>query len=337
MADRDYAAPLKPERRKSLWARITDGLHLTTDWDSAPPLTAGLREQFPDLAPEGAPVEEFSPVPPVPETLQLGYHTAASSNLRHTRNDSVQEGSSHSTDQCGPRAVSQTAYQQRSASNIIYQRNAHSQLLPTAYTPSRNYTIRRRPVQSSLHNQVHQEDSRLSHVNETSANSNNSTANNEHFTPGALPTVGYSHIPVYSPLPSTKPHGLPPPHVRSSPAARHAASTHTRDQTSSGPYEDRGQGTSHPSVAELQGVTSGPANTSLSLSELQELERSLMYTPPGFPHIPLLPLSTPPILLRSAPSNASVATSENPNPSSRPLNLFEANIAGLKQHFSGGH
>lgn len=80
MAHRDYAAPLKQERRRSIWASITRGLHLTTDWESAPPLTAGLREQFPDLLRHGTPHQDTPLEQPVEHALQSNHHVTASSS-----------------------------------------------------------------------------------------------------------------------------------------------------------------------------------------------------------------------------------------------------------------
>ncbi|KAF9698461.1 hypothetical protein EKO04_003453 [Ascochyta lentis] len=81
MANRDYAAGIDPKRRISLWGKITNGLQLETDWDSAPPLTAGLRESFPDLLPGRLSVN----APPVPTILQPGRHATADP-VNSTRN-----------------------------------------------------------------------------------------------------------------------------------------------------------------------------------------------------------------------------------------------------------
>lgn len=401
MSGRDYAAPIKQERRRSIWDWITGNDRSSIDWNSAPPLTAGLREQFPHLLRSQPPVDDSPPAPPVPDALQSGYDTVRAADQRRARTDSIQGDTLHSNRRRAAQAVAEAGdhrqqprsrlssrqsrshqddgqpkpaqvaaraqqppvrprsplwcadlyeeprpaptipahfvprpfHQRHDTRNIIHQRNAQGQLFTVPHSPrspSHEQTIRRRQPQSSLRKQVHQDDDhRAGDGSTTNVMIEATPALNRNPISG---NGGYSHYPIYSPLPSTEPHALPQL-SRSSSAARLASSTHIHVQISPHSTGSRKQNPDHPSITELRGFADSPTTTSLSLMELQELEGSLLYNPPEFPQIPLpVPPYTGHPGTDRAGSTTSIATFENPNPSSPPLSRIQAQLAGLKQH-----
>ena len=58
MTDQNFASPLSPRRRRSIWTRLTRSIHGSLDWNSAPPLTVGLRERFAEVMGRGEETHE---------------------------------------------------------------------------------------------------------------------------------------------------------------------------------------------------------------------------------------------------------------------------------------
>ncbi|KAF3008848.1 hypothetical protein E8E13_010890 [Curvularia kusanoi] len=84
MTDHDYASPLSSGRRRSIWGRLTRSIQGTLDWNSAPPLTPGLRETFAGIVIREPPAQEPPPGPSIP----ADYETMPS-NSQYTRNGSA--------------------------------------------------------------------------------------------------------------------------------------------------------------------------------------------------------------------------------------------------------
>src|SRR5690242_3589102 len=207
MVDLDYAAPLKQERRRSIWASITRSLHLTTDWDAAPPLTAGLREHFPDLLRNATPNLNS---PFMGNVLQSGNqslntaHGETPAQLPPIRTHSplFNEDQSEHIRPATSLPLVLAAPQAQQHSRIVYQRNSLGQLVPVSqvtHPSSRVNSIRRRPVQSSLRNQVEPEDVPESCV--VSGRSHHLNATH----PSILRPGHRSQVRFCSPLPSTEP------------------------------------------------------------------------------------------------------------------------------------
>lgn len=383
MPDRDYAAPIPPGHRKSVWEKLTGSLELTTNWDSGLPLTADLRERFPGLLRSRTPAIAPSLVSPVSVALQQGQHAIARQDHPCTREDSVQDHSARSNLQRDPRTTVQGGgsyqrppqqracqpaqlppirphspiwnvdlyenprpapgpsistfppqlQQQGNASHMVYQRNAQVQLLPigTTFNGPRGFSIRRKALQSSLRNQVQQQDSHRTQFHPVS-DASNCASSTGCAAPVNLQTVGYTHFPVYSPLPFTQPHDLPQPPVRSSSGARHAAKNamHNHNSAPLRRHQKHDRNTPHITTVELQAT---PFVSPRSPPRPSELQGSLAYDPPAFPSIPLL--SAEPPARPSLPSNASVATFENLNANARPaLTRHGAQIEGVKNHLN---
>ena len=58
MTNQNFASPLSPRRRRSIWTRLTRSIHGSLDWNSAPPLSVGLREGFAEIMGRGADTQE---------------------------------------------------------------------------------------------------------------------------------------------------------------------------------------------------------------------------------------------------------------------------------------
>lgn len=141
----------------------------------------------------------------------------------------------------------------------------------------------------------------------------------------ALPGYsGYSHFPCYSP--TTEAHQLPPI-SRYPPAVAVASSAYPQARSSSRSFASRVQDRYHPTGDELQATTSSPADTSLSLNELREVEDVLAPLP-----VPAAPYSCHPSADRTE-STTSIATSAatlgNRSSASRPLTFIETNFVGF--------
>ncbi|KAF1350452.1 hypothetical protein EJ07DRAFT_184170 [Lizonia empirigonia] len=193
----------------------------------------------------------------------------------------------------------------RTISHGVPLANTHATTSSIAQTPrsSHTHTIRRVPMQSSLRNQVHQDASPRSDIRQTSRNYNRAITDTARNAPVDPQVVGYSHFPVYSPLPSTQPHALPL-HPRSSSAARQA-STYI-------PYRSIASSLEEQTGRDQHGVP----------STFAEMQGSLQFSPPFARVYPDSPAGM---------SDTSLATFENPNVEARPpLTRHEANFEGLK-------
>ena len=135
---------------------------------------------------------------------------------------------------------------------------------------------------------------------------------------------GYSCYPSYSP--SAEAHPLPPI-SRSLPQAPSVSSVNPRTQLSLRSFGSRVQATYHPTIAELQATTSGPADTSLSLSDLREAED--VVTPLPVPTAPYTHHSSTNRIESTTSIAASTATLSNRSSASPPLTFMKANIVGF--------
>lgn len=290
---------------------------MTTDWDAAPPLTAGLREHFPDLLRNATPNQNS---PSTGNALQSGSqildttHRGPPAQLPPIRTHSPLFNEDHS-EHVRPAVSSPlvpTAPQAHQHSHIGYQRNALGQLVPVSqviHPSSRINSIRRRPVQSSLRNQVEPED--IPESNVVSSQSHHLITTH----PSILRPGHRNQVLSCSPLPSSEPQTTPQALSRYAKATPNCS---TQGHTSSirNPTAQSGP-SSHPlTLAKIRAdLAAGPPAT--------DPERSLHYDPP------LVPLSP---FAHHSESTASVATFDNPDAAMQPLGLLQANIQGLKQH-----
>ncbi|KAH6618963.1 hypothetical protein C7974DRAFT_379091 [Boeremia exigua] len=328
MANHDYAASLQHERRKSLWATITRSLNLTTDWDSAPPLLAGLMEQFPGH-------QRTSLKSITTNSLQSGQSTTArhlhpndfrdaysqyytdptpagrvyARSMRHRL--SRQPTFEHSTNQRDDRRPD-NIYEEPStqqypimahgsrrdtyspecqplnplpleAERITYHRNGQGQLI---IVPQATGSIRRRPVQSSLRNQVNRDE-----IIECDIQSSHSQSTHNVIATASNPG-GCSHPPIHS-------------------------------------FNNQAR------VCTPRNLNAQPRlGNSLPSSNAAELQGSLKYDPPDIT-LPRASFTRRPKATHKD-STTSLATFENPDSSARPLNLLQANIVALKQHVKHG-
>jgi hypothetical protein len=176
---------------------------------------------------------------------------------------------------------------------------------------------------------VQQQDSHRTQLQPVS-DASNCVSSTGGATPFELQTVSYSHFPVYSPVPSPQSHNLPRPTVRPSSASRHAAkyATHNHNLASMPRHQQHDRSTPHITTVELRAT---PIVSPRSPHYPSELQGSLAYDSPAFPSIPLLPTAR--LVRPSLPSNASVATFENPNANACPaLTRHGAQIEGAKNH-----
>ncbi|KAJ4985368.1 hypothetical protein SVAN01_09123 [Stagonosporopsis vannaccii] len=373
MVDRDYAAPLRQERRISIWASITRSLHLSTDWDSAPLLTASLREQFPDLLRTGTTVQSSHLGSYTENTEQAGYHAAASNDPRqppeidfrvYLQTNATQTGQRDQQNTCrilsrqaslgetirqqdehdqnighavpqlplfrppsplrdedrngdsGPASAPSlkvTAPQAQQRSHTDHHRNARGQLNPVSQaTPPASHvnSIRRRPVQSSLRNQVERED----------VPDSNSSRNRCHRANAGIPAIfrpgNHNQVPVCLPISPIEPHPTSQSRSRSANAARHRNQvplSSLRDPTAQTHLNSPS-----PTIVQLQAAIA-------TTSQVAELEGNFHHDPPS------LPFATRSDTARPDSIN-SHSTFTNPSQTSRPLGRLQANIEGLRQH-----
>lgn len=398
MANRDFAAPLKQERRRSIWAKLTQSLHLSTDWDSVHPLMEGLKEDFSESLRNEESVQGSSRALITEDASQPEHHPTALNFSRHPQTDFPRESSSGVCQQDNfgrlgchhqqsiprtlsgrslqqepshqrvhyqstiryreplaqlppvrthtplssadlyevPRpaplppslAIGTSARQQRNANGIIYHRNSNGQLVTVSqatHPSSRVNSIRRRPVQSSLRDQINQNGgSRLNVPSIQSHVVNGKVTNTSH-------PRSCNHSRVYSPLSTAEPNVVPPLRSPSSSAAHYMHSRNQEPHHAPGRAINVPPNFSTPTLADLQADIT-------SASHPTELEGSLHYDPPSFPDIPLLP--QPPFARRPSAtrkgSTTSLATFENPDSSSLPLSFIRANMIGIKRQIQSG-
>lgn len=371
MADRDYAGPLKQARRRSVWASITRSLHLTTDWNAEPPLTASSRDE---LQQSTTPAQDLSSPPSTNTLLQEGHqstiyaHSTQEVNLEQLSDNSSQSHqrrrqsssrrlsrlsrpgeATHQQDERGPNITRRgspaqlppirthsplciehlpgdmqstptpllvaTVPQRQQHSHATYHRNALSQLVPTSQASqltTRINSIRRKPVHSSLRNQVASEN--ISASKDTFLQPHRAdTAHPSILRPGHR-----SQIPAHPLQPSAG------SQASSQPPSWPTAAAHHHQRQNFSPHNRSAQSDIHDFAPTLQELRTAIANT----PRPAELEgTALQYNPP----------LTPPPRFAShsetthSESTISIATFDNPSAATPPLGFLQANIEGLKQ------
>jgi hypothetical protein len=199
--------------------------------------------------------------------------------------------------------------------NIHYVRDGQGRLFPA---PSISH--RQAVTQSSLRDQMLRERSNLSR--------NGSTTDTINGITEITGRSDYSRFPSYSP--TAESHALSQS-SRCSSTARPESSINRRAQLSPQSSDTRAYATHHRTITELQASACSPADTSLSLSELRELEDEhtplpLLATPYAQHHATNRSQSTTSIATSTA---TSTATFENPDYRSPPLTLGQARLAGF--------
>lgn len=86
MPERDYAAPLRQERRESIFSKLRP----SSIWGRKPALTPDLRENFLDLSRSHLPSDAIPPVPTIPDAFQTDRRSAGANEQHHSRTDSAQ-------------------------------------------------------------------------------------------------------------------------------------------------------------------------------------------------------------------------------------------------------
>ncbi|KAF1924729.1 uncharacterized protein M421DRAFT_95267 [Didymella exigua CBS 183.55] len=223
----------------------------------------------------------------------------------------------------------------------------------TSHLPSLEQTLRRCANRSSLRSQVSQDDGNQTQDRSTTTARRNATSGNaaaqsslrnivsrEHngqvrdgstshgITSATITsnrnavtgTGGYSRFTSYSP--SAEAYVLPPI-SRSSSAARLALSRSYQARLSPRSTRSRTHETHRPTITEQQASASSPTSNSLSPLELQELQDQHTPLP-----TPIAPYAQHPSPDRNT-STASIVTFDNPNSSSPPLTLIQANLVAL--------